>query len=70
MHESYVNTSSDVLLFLQQIIAFFCQLNYEFSKPCKLSLTTWKKKNDVLQKGQTNGLPVPDLPRTMQRRKM
>lgn len=48
MPESYVNTPSDVASFLQQIIVFFCQLNYKFSKLCKLSLNIWKKKNCML----------------------
>lgn len=57
MPDLYGNTPSDVPSILQHITVF--QSNYKFSEPCKLSLTIWKKKNDVLRKGQRNSPPVP-----------
>lgn len=71
MPESHVNTPSNVPLFLQQIIIFFCQCNYKFSESCIPSLAIRKKKNDMFcEKRQTNGLPVENLLRAKRGIKM
>lgn len=44
MPELCANTPSHRPSFLHQIIVFSCHNNYKFSKPCKQSLTIWKKK--------------------------